>query len=148
MSIATKMDYRHTKEGLHFSCDNEDFLTLLYSGEVIVRSRLSNGSLHIHSEQWPKLLPWIYTQLRFSSGDFWIGIHRLSKKTNRRIRIRSVVTIFVVAENEYPVVITREPLDSSSVNELLQRLPPCLALLNAGKVYVNKSAPHARPNLA
>lgn len=147
MSIATKMAYRHTESGLHFSQGNEEFLALLYTGEVIVRSRLEDGSLRIHSEHWPKLLPWIFNQLRSSSDDFGVGIHRLPKKTHRRIRIRSVITLFVGDANEFPLVLTREPLDSHGVNELLQRLPPWLALLNAGKIHFNNSVPLARPRL-
>jgi hypothetical protein len=148
MSIPVVLDHHYTENGLHFTRANEEFLTLLFSGEVIVRTRLPDGSQHIHSEQWPKLLPWILTRLRSSSGDFWVGTHRLPKKTHRRIRIRSVITLFVVDSDQYPLVLTREPLDSRGVNELLQRLPPCLALLNAGQVYLNPNAPYARPNLA
>lgn len=147
MSSVNKMEFRHEEDGLHFSRGREEFLTLLHSGEVIVRSRLRDGSLHIHSEQWPKLLPWIYSQLRSSDDNFWVGIHRLPKKTHRRIRIRSVITLFIIDDTEYPVVFTREPLDEHGVKELLLRLPPFLALINAGQVYFNNSASYARPRL-
>lgn len=148
MSTPTKMDYHHSTQGIHFSRANEEFLTLLYSGEIVIRSRASDGSRHIHVGQWPKLLPWILAQLCSKSGDFWVGIHPLPDKTHKRVRIRSVVTLFVVNADEFPIVLTREPLDSRGVNELIQRLPPFLALLNAGEVYLNPVAPYARPQLA
>ena len=142
------MDYHHSAQGMHFTQANEEFLTLLYSGETIIRSRAADGSRHIHVAQWTKLLPWILAQLRSDAGDLFVGIHPLPKKTHRRLRIRSVITLFVVDPERYPVVLTREPLDPSGVNELLQRLPPVLALLNAGQVHLNPTAPYARPHLA
>ena len=147
MSATTDIDYEHSPHGLHFTLGCEEFLTLRHSGEVVIRTRLNDGSLNVHLEQWPKLLPWVFTQLR-TCGQFAVGIHELPKKTHRRIRIRSVITLFVVDADNYPIVLTREPLDSRGVNELVQRLPPFLALLNAGQAYLNSSAPYALPRLA
>jgi transposase len=63
------------------------------------------------------------------------------------IRIRSVITLFVVEPEKYPLVLAREPLDARDVDELIRVLPPPLALLNAGQVYYNSRAPHACPSL-
>lgn len=147
MSASAEMDFHHSEHGLHFTKGKEEFLTLLHSGQVLIRNRLRDGSLHVHVEAWPKLLPWILTQLR-STGDFAVGIHTLPSKAHRRLRIRSVITLFVVDSENYPIVLTREPLDARGINELLRCLPPFLALLNAGQVYVNSSAPYAQPSLA
>jgi hypothetical protein len=148
MSTATKMGFHYTYRGMHFTREKEEFLALLFSGEVVIRSLTASGSQHIHIEKWPKLLPWIFSTLGSDTSDFAVGIHPLPKAAPRRIRIRSVVTLLVVDDDHYPVVLTREPLRPQAVEELLKGIPPVLALLNAGQVYLNSSAPFERPDLA
>lgn len=147
MKKRTEINYRYREDGLHFTASDEEFLSLRYSGEVVIRSRASDGSRHIHITSWPGLLPWIISQLCEGKEDFFVGVYPLPKVAHRRIRIRSVITLFVVEPQQFPLVLTREPLDERDVDELIRVLPPPLALLNAGQVYYNSRAPHACPRL-
>lgn len=137
----------YRENGLHFTDHGEDFLSLRYDGDVVIRSRANNGSRHIHVTPFPGLLLWIISQLSLGESDLWVGIYPLPKAAHRRIRIRSVITLFVVEPETYPLVLAREPLDARDVNELIRVLPPTLALLNAGQVHYNARAPHACPSL-
>ncbi len=142
-----RIQHCYREDGLHFTDDGEDFLSLRYDGDVVIRSRAKNGSRHIHVTPFPGLLPWIISQLTVGESDLWVGIYPLPKSAHRRIRIRSVITLFVVESEKYPLVLAREPLDARDVDELIRVLPPPLALLNAGQVHYNARAPHACPPL-
>lgn len=141
----SSLDVHESEKGLHFRDAGEEFLALHYDGKVLTRSRARNGSLHIHVTSWPKLLPWIFGGVGVAADDFWVGIHPLPKGASRRIKIRSVITLFVVHADEYPLVLAREPLEQRDVDELIRCIPPPLALLNGDQLYYNSRAPHPCP---
>lgn len=147
MKKSHEIECLHQDDGLHFTASGEEFLALRYNGEVVIRSRAADGSQHIHITPWPGLLPWIFAQLCAGREEFTVGIHPLPKAAHRRLRIRSVITLFVPDAENYPLVLAREPLDAPGVDELIRVLPPPLALLNAGQVHYNARAPHPCPRL-
>lgn len=136
MNAPGEISFHRTADAIHFQSDGREFLELRRGGECIIRSIAPDGTPHVHTQLHPELLK---SMVSVPGASFAIAIETIPVVIAEHFMIPSVIALFPSAKSRSRILMAREPLNITQLNQLRQHLGPIIGILNGGRLYRHKS---------
>jgi hypothetical protein len=117
-----------------------EVLVIHRDGKIVTRGVTRSGRLHIQTQSYPPLTPWLARPKGTTHREFSVSIQTIPPPYAAEFDVPMLFAIFVWEEFTHPVLITCEPLAPRKLRRLRQLLPPITAVINAGRLHVPRGS--------
>lgn len=136
MNVPIEIGIRRSDHAIHFEADGFQFLELRRGGDCVIRITAPDGSLHVHIQSHPGLLP---AMVSVPGVNFAIAIQDIPSAIAEHFLIPSVIVFFPPSTSDTRILMAREPLGDAQLHLLRDHLGSIFGVLNRDKLYRHKS---------
>lgn len=133
------LTHHFSRGALRVLQNGAEVLVIHADGRILTRSLTRNRRLHIQEQRSERFIRWLLN-LHTEHERLFITDEPIPKLLPETFQVRSVFAFFAGEAARAPVLLTREPLSSLQIRELLRALPPVAAIVNGGAIHIPRSA--------